>query len=339
MPTSGAFQVAAADKSHVRLIPNRNATSQPKLRLAELRLYTTFDAAAHALAMGQVDGLLATTPAQRTVLGGVPGVHVHDVTTFRFVDLLFNEHRPGLEDPAVRRAISTSVDRRQLISGALGGDGRPQVGAIPVGIDWIAPPQQDVPSMALSERALDAAGWTAGADGVRHKGDQRLAFSVSVPDAAPLPTVASALAGQLGHLGVAVAVTVVKPDAFEPTILVPQNFDMVLADWDNGPDPDVSAFWRSNATPPHGFNVSGAPPDLFLDRALDSLATVSDTRLRRAAAGQVEARLSEDTPAVFLYAPLVSFAVADGITGVGMPGVGSSASRYDGVAAWRKTGP
>jgi ABC-type transport system substrate-binding protein len=109
-----------------------------------------------------------------------------------------------------------------------------------------------------------------------------------------------------------------------------------VADWDNGPDPDVSSFWRSNATPPHGFNVSGGPVDPFLDRALDSLATVNDVRLRRVAAGQVDARLAEDTPAVFLYAPEVTVGVSDGFGGVTVPPVGTTASRYEGVAAWRK---
>ncbi|HEV7678817.1 MAG TPA: ABC transporter substrate-binding protein [Candidatus Dormibacteraeota bacterium] len=338
MPVSGPFQVAAADTTHVRLVPNRHAGVTSSLHAVDLRLMKTFDAAAQALAAGQVDGLVAGTPAQRTVLQHMPGVHVHDLTTFRFVDLLFNERRPGLDDPAVRRAVATAVDRKQLIASVLGGDARPQVGAIPAGIRWIAPSQQDEPSVALSARALDAAGWVAGGDGVRGKGNARLAYTLTVPNAPPLPAVAGAIASQLRGLGVALTINVVKPEEFEPTVLLPQNFDLVIADWDNGPDPDVSSFWRSNATPPHGFNVSGAPPDLFLDRALDSLATVDDPRLRRVAAGQVDARLAEDTPAVFLYAPEASFGVADTFDRVRLPDVGTSASRFDGIAAWRKLG-
>ncbi len=336
LPSSGAFAVASADSTHVRLVPNRYAKPQPGLQAVDLRLMKTFEAAAQAMAAGQVDGLLANTPAQRTVLSRLPGVHVHDLTTFRFVDLLFNQRRPGLDDPAVRRAIATAVDRKQLIASALSGDGEPQAGAVPVGISWIGPDQPEQPTPALSARALDAAGWVLGSDGVRHNGDRRLAYTVSVPDAAPLPTVAAALAKQLQAIGVALSVNVVAPQQFQPDVLMPQSFDMVVADWDNGPDPDVSSFWRSNATPPHGFNVSGAATDPFLDRALDSLATTNDVRLRRVAAAQVDARLAEDTPAVFLYAPEVSFAVTDAFSGVSLPPVGSSASRYDGIAAWRK---
>ncbi|HXA30505.1 MAG TPA: ABC transporter substrate-binding protein [Candidatus Angelobacter sp.] len=336
LPTSGPFRVAVADATHVQLVPNRYASPQGGLHIVDLRLMKSFETAAQALAMGQVDGLLAGTPAQRTVLSHIQGVRLHDLTTFRFVDLLFNEHKPGLDDPAVRRAIATAVDRKQLIAGALSGDAQPQVGAVPVGIAWMAAQQQDQPALALSARALDAAGWVTGPDGVRHKGDQRLAYQVAVPDAVPLPTVAAALGRQLEVIGIALTVDVVKPAEFEPAVLMPQSFDMVVADWDNGPDPDVSSFWRSNATPPHGFNVSGGPTDLFLDRALDSLATVNDVRLRRVAAGQVEARLADDTPAVFLYAPEVTFAVSDGFGGVTVPPVGTSASRYDAIAAWRK---
>jgi peptide/nickel transport system substrate-binding protein len=336
MPTSGPFRVQSADTGHVRLLPNRYAATAPALRGVDLRLVKTFESAAQALALGQVDGVVAATPAQRAALARVPGVRVHDVTTFRFVDLLLNERRPGLDDPAVRRAIAATVDRMQLIKAAVSGNARPQVGAVPVGIGWIAPEQQEVPSPALSGRALDAAGWAPGTDGVRHRGDLRLAFTLSVPDAAPLPGVATELARQLHDIGVAVGVSVVKPDAFEPTVLLPQKFDMVVADWDNGPDPDVSSFWRSNAAPPHGFNVSGGAVDPFLDRALDSLATLTDTRLRRVAAGQVDARLSEDTPAVFLYAPEVAFAVSDQVLGVTLPSAGTTAARFDSIASWRK---
>jgi len=336
LPSSGPYRVESATTSSVRLAPNRYAVPAPQLHGVTLRLVKTFEAALQALAMGQVDGLLATTPAQRAAVNRLPGIRLHDVTTFRFVDLLLNQAKPGLGDPAVRHAIAGAVDRKQLIAGALSGSARPQVGAIPAGITWIARDQQEVPSPELSARALDAAGWTLGSDGVRQKSGQRLAYTLSVPDAAPLPAVADALARQLHAIGIAVTVQVVKPADFEPLVLVPGHFDLVVADWDNGPDPDVSSFWRSNAAPPHGFNVSAGPVDPFLDRALDSLATVTDPRLRRSAADEVDARLSEDTPAVFLYAPELTFAVSDQFSGVASPPVGTSGSRFDSVAAWRK---
>jgi ABC-type transport system substrate-binding protein len=58
--------------------------------------------------------------------------------------------------------------------------------------------------------------------------------------------------------------------------------------------------------------------------------------LRRLAAAQVDARLSEDTPAVFLYAPQVTFAVSEQVEGVALPPVGTTASRFAHVASWRK---
>jgi len=111
-------------------------------------------------------------------------------------------------------------------------------------------------------------------------------------------------------------------------------YELAVADWDNGADPDVSAYWRSNATPPGGFNVSGLPADPFLDHALDSLATELDPQLRAEAAQRVDQRIAEAVPAVFLYAPMVSFAVTDAVHGVTVPSAGSPGARYSGVATW-----
>ena len=81
---------------------------------------------------------------------------------------------------------------------------------------------------------------------------------------------------------------------FVPAALETRSFQLALGDWDAGPDPDVSSFWRSNAVPPQGFNVAGGPTDPFLDRALDSLATLNDPQARVTAAQDVSRFLAGD---------------------------------------------
>ncbi len=112
-------------------------------------------------------------------------------------------------------------------------------------------------------------------------------------------------------------------------------YDMAVADWDNGPDPDVTSFWRSTAVPPSGFNVSGGPVDPFLDQALDRLATLSDTATRIAAAAAVSSQLADDLPAVFLETPELSLVVHSGIT-VTIPPVGSSSARFSHITSWHR---
>lgn len=336
MATSGPYTVAESDATHVRLVPNPYASVPPRLLAVDLRLEPSREAALAAFVAGQVDAVLATTPAEREAVAKLPGVRLHDLVTRRFVDLLLDAGRPGLDDPTVRQAIAEATDRQAIVAGPLHHMAVPQSGAIPAGISWIR--RNDAPPAApeLARRALDADGWQLGPDGVRRRGPQVLEFDLAVADVAPLPEVAAELGRQLGAVGIAVHVDRIAPATFAASIIRPGAFDMALAVWDNGPDPDVSSYWRSNALPPQGANVSGLAPDPFLDQALDALATESDVALRRIAAQRVDERLAEDVPAVFLYAPKVTLAVRSAVV-VHLPRAGDPADRYDEIATWARS--
>ena len=338
LPSSGPFVVRSADADRVELQRNPYALPGPRLGAMELRLATSADAAFADFQAGRVDAVVASTPAQREMAARAGGVRLVDSTTFRFVDLLFNERVPGLDDPAVRHAIAGAIDRHRLITASVGGDARSQSGAIPAGIAWAAGAAPEQPAPALSARALDAGGWVPGSGGIRQRGGVRLSFILTVPDAPPIPAVARELGRQLTAIGVGVSVRPVPAASFLAGTLVPHTFELAAADWDNGPDPDVSSFWRSNAAPPQGYNVAGGPADPFLDKALDSLATVSDPRARRDAAHDVEARLADDAPAVFLYAPISTFATSSRLGQATVSPVGGAATRYAEVTSWTLAG-
>jgi peptide/nickel transport system substrate-binding protein len=337
MATSGPYRVTSAGTSTIELEPNPNAITRPQISRYELRLFSTFDEARVAFAHGDVDALLTTTASQRAQLVTTKGAVAHDVVTFRFVDVLFNERIPGLDDPVVRHAIAGAVDRSGIVRGALEGTGGiTQADAISQGLAWIAgPAAAPVPAVAAAEAALDAAGWKAAPTGIRARNGVQLSFAITAPNANPLPAVAQELSLGLEKIGIVLYVNLVPPQAFVAASLTPHTFQVALADWDAGPDPDVTTFWRSNAVPPQGFNVSGAPADPFLDRALDSLATMTDAQARIHAAADVSRFLAADAPAVFLYTPIESFVTRVPLTGATISPTGGSAARYDTIASWR----
>lgn len=338
MPTSGPFRVLSSDSVALELVSNQFAASPPALSRFELRLYGSFDDAAVAFAHGDVDAVLATTPSQRARLLSQPQAVAHDIATFRFVDLLFNQRVSGLDDAAVRHAIGTVVDRQALVSGALfGSGGFVETDAITRGLPWISSAAGDAqPSADAARSALDAAGWVPGPGGVRQRNGVTLSFGLLTPDSDPLPRVANQLAQQLTQIGVGASVQVVQAASFVTVDLAPHAFQLALADWDGGPDPDVSAFWRSNASPPDGFYVSGGDADPFLDQALDMLSTLGSRSGRIAAAQSVSMHLHDDVPAVFLYTPMVSYVMRGPLAAAGVPRFGSSEARYEEVALWRR---
>ncbi|HZU76810.1 MAG TPA: ABC transporter substrate-binding protein, partial [Dehalococcoidia bacterium] len=334
LATSGPYQVTGSTATDLELAANPHASAPPHLKTLDIRLYPTFSAAATAFSNGDVDALLATTPAERAQLLAVHGAHAHDIATFSFVDLLFNERTRGLDDAVVRQAIAAAVQRTSILRGALAGwGGLPQTGPLPAGIPWVAPANTGAAAPVDAAAALRADGWQA-VDGVLQRGGVRLDFTVTVSDASPLQAVAREVAVQVGQLGIALHVAEVPPSALVSQHLGSGSFAMALAAWNAGPDPDVSEFWRSNAAPPHGYNFSGGAVDPFLDQALDSLATLTDRGARVAAARQVSALLAQDAPAAFVYAPEVAFVFRQPMRSEPVPAVGGSAARYDDIAAW-----
>ena len=336
LPTSGAYRVTRADANAIELEGNPQAVSLSAVHSIEFLLEPTFEAAATALSSGAVDGVMATDPAERSRLAAMGGVSVHDITTFRFVDLLFNERVAGLDDPAVRHALGLAVDESALRSSIGTGTSAAQNGPIPAGIAWATSASVMKANPAAAVAALRATGWTLGADSRWTKSDESLVFRLFTPDSSPLRDVAHLIAQQLAGIDVVVNVVPVAASTYLQNIIDNHGFDMAIADWDNGPDPDVSSYWRSNAGPPAGFSVSGAATDPFLDQALDALATLSDRADRIAAANRVTTQLDSAVPAVFLYAPTVSFAVRDATITVAVPTTGGSAARFADIATWRR---
>ncbi len=334
LPTSGAFYVVSSTSVAVTLFPNPHAAVHPRLNQVEIDLFGSFADAAAAYRAGTVDAVLATDPLQRAELAAAGG-GFHDMATFRFVDLLFNE-RGILADPAVRQAIAMVIDRPALVAGPLRGMAVPQGSAIPAGIAWAAPRQPPPdPNPTGAAATLAAAGWTPGPDGVRVHRGTRLALTFAVADIVPLRDLAAGISGELASVGIATQVNSMPTGSLRQVLVAGAGYDLAVADWDNGPDPDVSTFWRSTAVPPAGFNVSGGAVDPFLDQALDRLATLSDIATRVAAAASVSSQLADDLPAVFIETPELSLVVHAGIT-VTVPPVGASSARFNDIVTWHR---
>jgi peptide/nickel transport system substrate-binding protein len=335
LPTSGPYDVQSAAALAVVLEPNPHAALHPIIKSYELRLFVTFADAAYAFSQGSINALLASTPEELSTLLAVKGAQAESMTTPGFVDLMFNEHVPALTSSVVRHAIGIAIDRAAVVAGALDDRGGViQTGPFSAGLPWIGPPAIEAISPTVADSVLDANGWVTGPNGVRHDGSTQLAFTLAVPDIAPLPVVAREVGTQLAAIGIQITVNPVPPESFLTGTLESGQFQLAIDAWDPVPDPDVSAFWRSNATPPHGYNVSFGIPDPFLDAALDMLAESPNRAIRITAAAQVAALIADDAPAVFLYTPRVSMVFRSPAPTAPMPLIGPESSRYDDISSW-----
>ena len=332
-PSAGPFRVEGNSADQVSLTRNPYYLPRPILDGFTVLLEPSSAAVDELLANGTVDGWLAATPSD---LQGLPsGLVSSRITTYSFVELLMNEQSPPLGTLAVRQAIAGSVDRHSLLKNHLAGLGEPQFGPLPDSIQWAASASDSESALGSPAKLLQAAGWQRSPSShLWQKAGQPLRLTLDVPDLDPLPQAAAGVASQLDAEGFLVKVDALPESSFVSGTLAQEQFQVALVGFDNGPDPDLTSLWNSGVEPGQSLNFSQSVPDLYLNHALDQLATAATAAARQSAYREVSKRLHSDLPAVFLYTPVAVYVRQSSVHMPGVPTVGDPSQRFSQVVDW-----
>ncbi|MHB1499878.1 MAG: ABC transporter substrate-binding protein [Candidatus Dormibacteria bacterium] len=332
-PAAGPFAVVGNGPDQVSLRRNRYYSPLPLLAGFNLDLEPSPAAVASLLARGRVDGWLAATPADVAALPA--SVVKGRMVSYSFVELLMNESSPPLGNPVMRRALAAAIGRRQLVAKGVGGLGVPQYGPLPQSIAWAALGSSSLAVGARPAAMLAGLGYQRTPPlGAFEKAGRRLALTISVPSLQPLPQAAAALASMLDRQGFTVTVVQVRDRSFMTGTLSAGRFQLALVGFDNGPDPNLTAFWGSQVQFGQSLNFSRAPVDPILNHELDQLATATSLSARKSAYRAVTARLAQDAPAVFLYTPVYIYAHLATVHVPGIPLFGDPLQRFADVTRW-----
>jgi peptide/nickel transport system substrate-binding protein len=129
------------------------------------------------LVSGELD-VAGIAPMHAEVVRRIPRRAVLDYPLLLTYGLVWNTSRPPFDDPALRRALTMALDRRQMVEAHVYGFGQVADGPVPP----VHPGAVAVPPIPFDRQAaraaLDALGWRPGADGVRVREGRRLAFTL-----------------------------------------------------------------------------------------------------------------------------------------------------------------
>ena len=249
------------------------------------------------LTSGELD-LAGISPAMAPLVARDPLLRVIDYPVLQSYGIVFNVSRPPFDDARVRRALSLALDRRRIVAVAVHGYGEPSAEPIPA-----THPYGDT-STALIDTAradslLDAAGWARGANGIRRRGAQPLAFellTVGSSDNAAEQLIQSDLARVGVHVGIRQRELASFLAAARAT---PRRFDALYT----GIPGDLSLSYLSAMFDSH-FSGSALDYAGFHEPRLDSLlaaartAPNADARVRWSA---VERELDRTAPVAWIY--------------------------------------
>ncbi len=178
---------------------------QPDIRRARYQAVSRAEGRALMTESGDADFTYSLDPASRQRLRDSPRVSLASAPTPRTLLLKVNANHAAFNSSDVRRALSLAIDRTAIAQVVL---------RYPEGASQLFPPMiegwhnaalpalhQDV---IKARELLEADGWQVGEDGIRHKGDQRLAVTlITFSDRPELPLVATVLERQFHAIGIA----------------------------------------------------------------------------------------------------------------------------------------
>ena len=228
---TGPFKLNTFDKDKGVIILEANPDyflGGPKIDQVIFQTFDNEDAMVQALKVGDIDALTEVPSTGVDPLKKSDDVHIVQQTARDLSELIINsapadhdpapKRNPALEDPQVRLAIATAINKQDLVDIVLQGQGKPGASIVPPTLGggfWYNPNIKDVPfNLAKANRILEEAGYVKGSDGVRAKGDVRLELRLQYPsDSDTAPRVADLMTGWFKEAGIKVTPESVDPDS------------------------------------------------------------------------------------------------------------------------------
>jgi peptide/nickel transport system substrate-binding protein len=282
------------------------------------------DARVTALTTGDVDAITefpATAVSQLQNTENVM-VHIADIAAGGSLrDVFFNivseencpedgecTGHPALKDLVVRQALSTAVDKQQIIDVATLGTGSPGLSLVPPGLgDFYASDVEDYPyDPAAANAMLDEAGYAdSDDDGVREclpdQDCETLTFRFNyADDIDTAPREAELLQGMWAEIGVAIEIQGLDPDTLTSVCCPTFDYDIIL--WGCGSDPDPAFLLGVGLCDEiaSGFSETGYCNPEF-DDLYAAQAVETDVAARTELIHEMQRILVEDLPYIIPY--------------------------------------
>jgi peptide/nickel transport system substrate-binding protein len=240
-------------------------------------------------------------PTQVAEVKGLPGFDIHLVSSnsFMHLDLSLKLERGRLlfGDQAVRRALFMAIDRQaiadQLMQGTVRLADSPINPTSPWHNDQVPQPAYDPEG---ARRALDAAGWRVGSDGIRVKDGQRFSFElINRAGSTDRVAVAQVIQAQLKTVGVEVTFETLESAAWTQRWRSGQ-WEGIVSAWYLPADPSITGLYACDG--PN--NMTG-----FCTPGLDAVMEESDRSLdfahRKQLLDRAQVMVAEEARSLPLY--------------------------------------
>jgi peptide/nickel transport system substrate-binding protein len=225
--------------------------------------------------------------------------------SFVYTYLGYNLRNHLFSDKRVRQAITSAINKDEIIHGALLGMGQIARGPYKPGTWACNPHIKDFDyNPERAKRLLAEAGWkNKNNNGILVKDGKPFQFTILTNQGNDQRIkTAEIIQQRLRFIGIDVKIRVIEWASFVTQFIDKRNFEAVILGWSIGQDPDIYDVWHSSKTGPKELNFIGYEnPEV--DRLLEEGRGTFDMEKRRKCYYRIQEILAQDQPYTFLYVP------------------------------------
>ncbi len=307
--SNGPFKfVRWARGDHITVVRNDAFfMGKPGLDRIDVRIVPDEDTSVNLLRTHAIDYMFQASQETYQTIHGLSDVTIVWVNVNGYTNLQVNCSGPFLKDPRVRLAIAYALDKNELVRTLTFNTQTVATEDIP---DWMwafNPQVRAYPhDPVMARRLLRDAGWSPGADGFMRKEGQRLTLVMVTNNSnATRRREALEMQAMFREVGIDTEIKYYPGDVlFAPAgmggILQLGKFDLSVAGWYAGIDPDDSTQFTCENFPPGGYNYSR-----YCSQEMQRLQRIAlshyDRPSRQAAYFAIQELLARDNPMLFIY--------------------------------------
>ncbi|HHW89193.1 MAG TPA: peptide ABC transporter substrate-binding protein [Chloroflexi bacterium] len=336
---AGPMRIVEMTPDHVRLEPSSvNGDASPFISALEFRFFPDYGNVIAAFESQQIDGLGLLAPGDARNAAARNDIQLFSSVESGYENVVLNVNNPNapfFQDRNVRQALLYAIDREQLITETLAGQGVMASGLLAPGHWAYTPEVRQYPyDPTAAQTLLDQAGWIdSDGDGVRDKDDKPLAFILLVKDDNLHQQIGAKLAADWSAIGVRADVEAVPFSGLVSDFLAPRTFEAALTDWNQVGDPDPYPQWHSSQTEGNGQNYAGWQ-NAEADQLMEAARQITDEAERKTLYAQFQTIFADELPSLPLFHPLYTYGVSTRVKHVQIGTLNVPSERFVGFADW-----
>jgi peptide/nickel transport system substrate-binding protein len=260
----------------------------------------------------------------------------------RIFGVFFNQNRSAaLRDKAARQALNQAVDREALITQLLSGYGVPITEPMIADSNTLESMSSIEASSSFSQdnarNTLEQGKWTQNESGFWEKeideATEVLSVTIKTSNSDLFNTTATILAENWRKLGVEVEIEQYEQSDLVQSVIRTREFAALLFGLDMSRSKDLYPFWHSSQKNDPGLNIAQYT-NISVDRLLEKSRNTQDKTERDALLAEISTAINTETPAIFLFAPSLTYVINKDITASELTELGKPSDRFMNIEAW-----